>query len=124
MISGVVLAAGTGSRFGRTKQLALVDGKPMAQHAIDALTEAGVDEIVVVTGYDAVKVASALTLPVIARTVYNPNYPDGQSTSLAAALHALDEGSEAAAIRLGVDDRPVTADDSAVFEPSLTSRAG
>jgi molybdenum cofactor cytidylyltransferase len=105
VISGVVLAAGTGSRFGGpTKQLALVDGKPMAQHAIDALADAGVDEIVVVTGYDAVKVANALTLPAIARTVYNPNYPDGQSTSLAAALHALDDSSEAAVVLMA--DQP------------------
>jgi len=105
VISGVVLAAGTGSRFGgATKQLALVDGKPLAQHAIDALAEAGVDEIVVVTGYDAVKVAGALTLPAIARTVYNKNYPDGQATSLAAALHALDDSSEAAVVLMA--DQP------------------
>ena len=56
MISGVVLAAGTGSRFGGTKQIVVVDGKPLAQHAIDALDSAGVDEIVVV----ASKVPSSL----------------------------------------------------------------
>ena len=75
MISGVVLAAGTGSRFGGTKQIVVVDGKPLAQHAIDALSEAGVDEIVVVTGHDAVAVASALTLPRDARIVWNKALP-------------------------------------------------
>jgi CTP:molybdopterin cytidylyltransferase MocA len=70
VISGVVLAAGTGSRFGGTKQIVVVDGKPLAQHAIDALSEAGVDEIVVVTGHDAVAVASALTPPRV-RIVHN-----------------------------------------------------
>ena len=60
MISGVVLAAGTGSRFGATKQIVVVHGKPLAQHAIDALEAASVDEVIVVTGHDAVKVASAL----------------------------------------------------------------
>jgi molybdenum cofactor cytidylyltransferase len=109
VISGVVLAAGTGSRFGGTKQIVVVDGKPLAQHAIDALDEAGVDEIVVVTGHDAVAVASALTLPGNARIVWNKAYRDGQATSLAAAIHALDDDSEAAMI-LMADQPGVTAD--------------
>ena len=109
MISGVVLAAGIGSRFGGTKQIVLVDGKPLAQHAIDALSEAGVDEIVVVTGHDAVAVASALTLPRDARIVWNKAYRDGQATSLAAALHSLDDDSEAAVV-LMADQPGVTPD--------------
>ncbi len=109
MISGVILAAGTGSRFGSTKQLAIVDGKPLAQHAIDALVDAGVDELVVVTGHDAVRVASGLTLPSDARVIYNSAFPDGQATSLAAALHALDDESEAAVV-LMADQPGVTAE--------------
>ena len=104
MISGVVLAAGTGSRFGGTKQIVVVDGKPLAQHAVDALAEAGVDEIVVVTGHDAVRVAGALTLPPNARIVYNPAFREGQATSLAAALHALDDESEGAVVLMA--DQP------------------
>jgi molybdenum cofactor cytidylyltransferase len=109
VISGVVLAAGTGSRFGGTKQLVVVDGKPLAQHAIDALASAGVEEIVVVTGHDAVAVASALTLPGHARIVWNKTYRDGQASSLAAAIHVLDDDSEAAMI-LMADQPGITAD--------------
>jgi molybdenum cofactor cytidylyltransferase len=109
VISGVVLAAGTASRFGGTKQIAMVDGKPLAQHAIDALVEAGVAEIVVVTGHDAIAVASALRLPENARIEWNKAYKDGQSTSLAAGLHVLDDDSEAAVI-LMADQPGVTAD--------------
>lgn len=109
MISGVVLAAGTGSRFGGTKQLAIVQGKPLAQHALDALADAGVDEIVVVTGHDAVAIASALRLPETARIVWNKAYRDGQATSLAAGLHALDDASEAAVV-LMADQPGVTSD--------------
>jgi molybdenum cofactor cytidylyltransferase len=109
VISGVVLAAGTGSRFGGTKQIAVVDGKPLAQHAIDALAEAGVDEIVVVTGHDAVRVASRLSLPPLARIVYNAAFKEGQASSLGAALHALDDDSEAAVILMA--DQPGVAPD-------------
>ena len=109
MISGIVLAAGTGSRFGGTKQLADLGGRPLAQHAIDALAGAGVDELVVVTGHDADAVESALRLPPGGRFVRNPEFTKGQSTSLAAALHEVHEQSEAAVV-LMADQPGVDAD--------------
>ena len=104
MISGIVLAAGTGSRFGGTKQLVILDGKPLAQHAVDALAAAGMDEILVVTGHDAVKVASAVDLPDGGRVVHNPRFREGQSSSLAVGLHATDDESEAAVVLMA--DQP------------------
>lgn len=113
MISGVVLAAGTGSRFGGTKQLVLVGAKPLVQHAIDALAGAGVDELVVVTGHDAEAVEAAVLLPPQARFARNERYRDGQASSLAAALHDLDDSSEAAVVLMadqpGVTDAEVRA---------------
>ncbi len=108
MISGVVLAAGTASRFGSTKQLEIVGGKPLVQHAIDALAGAGVDELIVVTGHDAAAVEAAIVLPVGARFVRNPAFRSGQASSLAAALHEVDDASEAAVI-LMADQPGVTA---------------
>ena len=108
MISGVVLAAGEARRFGTTKQIAMLDGRPLVAHAIDALRGADVGEIVVVTGHDAEAVEAALPADVL--VVRNPRYRDGQSTSLGAALHALAEDSEAAVI-LMADQPGVTADD-------------
>jgi len=108
VISGVVLAAGTGSRFGGTKQLARVDGRPLVLHAITALRDGGVDEIVVVTGHDADEVEAIL--PEDVRAVRNPSYRDGQATSLAAALHALDPATEAAVV-LMADQPGVTGHD-------------
>ena len=98
MISGVVLAAGMGSRFGGTKQIVRLQGKPLAQHAIDSLAGAGVGELLVVTGHDAQAVESALVLPEKARFIRNSGYRDGQATSIAAALHDIDTRSEAAVI--------------------------
>jgi len=102
VISGIVLAAGTGSRFGGTKQLAELDGRPLVLHAVEALREGGVDEIVVVTGHDADAVEDIL--PAEVRAVRNASFRDGQSTSLAAAIHALDERSEGSVVLLA--DQP------------------
>lgn len=108
MISGVVLAAGGGSRFGGTKQLALLEGRPLVAHTIDALVEAGIDEVLVVTGHDADAVEAVL--PGNVRAVRNPAWRDGQATSLAAALHQVADDSEAAVILLA-DQPGVTAED-------------
>ena len=114
VISGVVLAAGLGSRFGGTKQLTAIEGKPMAQHAVDALDGAGVDELIVVTGHDAEAVEAAIDLPSGGRFVRNTAYRDGQATSLAAAFHDIAEDSEAAVILMG-DQPGITPEDVRVL---------
>lgn len=121
VISGVVLAAGTGSRFGGTKQVVEVGGKPLVVHAIDALLEAGVGEVLVVTGHDAEAVEAVL--PASARAVPNPAYRDGQSTSLAAALHAVAEDSEGAVILLADQPGIEAADVRALIDAFATTRA-
>jgi molybdenum cofactor cytidylyltransferase len=102
VISGVVLAAGTSTRFGETKQIALLDGKPLVAYAIDALRAAEVDELLVVVGHDEDAVRAVL--PDGVRTIVNPAYRDGQATSLAAALHDVDGSSEAVVVLLA--DQP------------------
>jgi CTP:molybdopterin cytidylyltransferase MocA len=84
VISAVVLAAGSATRFGATKQLEIIRDKPLPQHAIDAALAAGVDEIVVVLGHEADLVAAALRLPEIARVVRNPAYASGPGPALLA----------------------------------------
>lgn len=103
-VSCVVLAAGTSSRLGELKQLLDVAGKPLLQHVLDTASETGVDEIVVVLGHDAGRVAAALELPPRARTVVNDRFAAGQSTSLRAGLEAVDRDAEAALVVLG--DQP------------------
>lgn len=107
MITGVVLAAGTSSRFGRTKQLLELGGKPLVQHAVDAA--AVLDEAIVVLGHDAERVREALDLPANARVVVNPDYEQGQASSLAAGLAAAGPSSEAAVVLLA-DQPGITAD--------------
>jgi molybdenum cofactor cytidylyltransferase len=112
VISGIVLAAGTSSRFGSTKQLLEVEGKPLVVHAIDALRDAGVDEVLVVVGHDGERVRRAL--PEGVTVIPNPAYKDGQATSLAAALHDIDPSSEGAVVLLA-DQPGVTPEDVAAL---------
>jgi molybdenum cofactor cytidylyltransferase len=102
VIAGVVLAAGEGRRFGATKQLAEIRGRPLVLHAVQALRDAGVDEVVVVTGHDAEAVGRVL--PEGVRAVRNDGYREGQASSLAAAIRALGAEAEAAVILLA--DQP------------------
>jgi molybdenum cofactor cytidylyltransferase len=108
VFTGIVLAAGTSSRLGATKQLLEFDGKPLVQHAVDAASGAGLDEIIVVLGHDAALVEAALRLPSNGRVVLNPRYERGLSTSLAVGLQATDPASEAAVVLLA-DQPGVTA---------------
>ena len=120
MISGVVLAAGGGTRFGGTKQLAELDGTPLVLHAVAVLLEAGVDEVLVVTGHDAEAVEAALPRDV--RAVRNQAWRDGQSTSLAVALHEVAEDSEAAVILLADQPGVTGGDVRALIEAFLRTR--
>ncbi len=59
---GVVLAAGRGTRMKSElpKVLVPVLGRPMIEYVLDALVEAGIDEVIVVVGYRADLVRAAL----------------------------------------------------------------
>ena len=58
--AAVILAAGTGSRFGGGKIRAQLDGRPLLAHVLSAVHEAGVGRIVVVLGRDAGAVLAAM----------------------------------------------------------------
>ncbi len=105
MIAAIVLAAGASTRMGRQKlTLPMADGRALVRLAVEQVLAAGLDETVVVLGGDAEAVSAVLAgLPV--RTVANPRYAEGQSTSLRAGLDALRPGTEAVVIALG--DQPL-----------------
>lgn len=90
MITAIVLAAGTSSRMGTTKQLLPYQGTPMVRFVVERLLETQVQQVIVVLGHQALEVAEALAgLPV--QLVINQLYVCGQSTSLQAGLAALAE---------------------------------
>jgi molybdenum cofactor cytidylyltransferase len=84
------------------KQLLDWNGEPLLVHVLKAVAASGCDEVVVVLGYEADAVRGVL--PPTVRVVVNPDFAEGQATSLRAGLDACSEESEAAVVLLG--DQP------------------
>jgi CTP:molybdopterin cytidylyltransferase MocA len=81
-VAGVLLAAGSGSRFGQPKALVELNGQTLAQRGVQTLRAGGADPILVVTGAAPVELPGTYT-------VHNPDWRTGMGSSLRAALHAL-----------------------------------
>lgn len=103
-ISGIVLAAGSSSRLGQPKQLLELQGRRLLQHAVDAVEGAGLRDVVVVLGHEADVVRAAITTGKRTRVSVNPDYREGQATSLKVGLAAMDPNAQAAVVILG--DQP------------------
>jgi molybdenum cofactor cytidylyltransferase len=86
--AGIILAAGSSERLGRSKQLLNWNGKPFIVQVANNALSAGLDPVIVVTGADRDRVEAALIgLPI--KFVFNPDWALGQSTSLRAGLAVL-----------------------------------
>ncbi|HEX4418468.1 MAG TPA: NTP transferase domain-containing protein [Kofleriaceae bacterium] len=98
-IAAIVLAAGRGSRMGRNKLTAELDGEPVVRYTVRAVLESRARPAIVVTGHEAEAVRAALAgLDVV--FVHNPDYADGMSTSLRVGLAAAGQV-DAALVCLG-----------------------
>ncbi len=94
----IILAAGQGIRLGETglngpKAMLEVGGMPLLQRSLRLLSQAGVRQVVLVTGYRA-RSFESLNVPAgMALTkVHNPDFPSfGSALSLMLALHAANE---------------------------------
>jgi CTP:molybdopterin cytidylyltransferase MocA len=115
VIAGLILAAGAGTRFGSgegSKLLAELDGRPLLEHAIGALTAVeAVSRVVVVLGSRADQVLAQVAFgraePVVCR-----DWESGQAASLRCGLGALS----------GVDRVIVTLGDSPLVTPAVVAR--
>jgi len=101
-VGAVVLAAGASRRFGSPKQLAMVDGRTLLEHAIDGALRAGLAPIAVVVPIWLAETAGADDDRL--RWVRNPFPERGMSVSLRLGLAALGNDVGAAVILLG--DQP------------------
>ena len=102
MIGGLVLAAGAGTRFGGRKQLAELEGRPLLEHALRAMTAAPVGRVVVVLGALVEEVTATVDLHG-AEPCPCERWDEGQAASLACGLAELAD-CEAVVVTLG--DQP------------------
>ncbi|MCZ4281422.1 molybdopterin-binding/glycosyltransferase family 2 protein [Kiloniella laminariae] len=119
-ITALLLAGGQSRRMGKlNKLLQLWQGKPMVQWVVDSLEQSTVDNIIVVTGYDAEKIRAELADDKL-DFVHNPDFAEGLSTSLISGLKAVPADSDAVLVCLG--DMPLISKDQinqliSVFDP-------
>jgi CTP:molybdopterin cytidylyltransferase MocA len=108
-VSAILLAAGAGSRFGGGKLLAKLNDMPLVEHVLVALEASPVDKTVVVVGADAKRLREVCE-PYGFRIVENPEWTQGQSTSVRAGLRALGPEARAAVVLLA--DQPLVGADA------------
>lgn len=101
-VGAVVLAAGSSSRMAGSQKLLLeFDGRPMIKAVIEAASDGGCHQILVVYSSDEVKKAVGGD----AELVHNPRAYTGMASSMQAGLRALHPDMEAALVMLG--DQPM-----------------
>jgi molybdenum cofactor cytidylyltransferase len=104
-LGAVLLAAGSASRMGhRPKCLLELHGVPLIQRQLMTLSQAGVDEVVVVLGHYAADIQKAIA-PFPVKQSLNPHPDDGQNASLHLGLRALSAHCEAVLVALA--DQPL-----------------
>lgn len=105
-VAAIVLAAGTGSRFGGGKLLARLDGRPILQHVLDALAEAGIEDPFVVLGDDAEALEAVVNWRA-ARRARNPDPDRGLAGSLRIGWRAATRAARSpAAVLVVLGDQP------------------
>lgn len=105
MFPGIVLAGGKSSRMGRPKALLPIGqrGDTFFDRVTRTLLDAGIDDVVVVVGADAGAIRAGVQPRPRVRIVDNPDYEQGQLTSLLAGLRAIDTVGAAAALVTLID---------------------
>jgi molybdenum cofactor cytidylyltransferase len=102
-VSGLVLAAGASSRLGRPKQLLPYRSHTLLGHVLGIARSCPFDELLCVIGGQADAIKAAVDLRGV-EVVENPRFGEGCSSSIAAALSAVDPRSDVLVLLLG--DQP------------------
>ena len=107
-VTGLVLGAGGSTRLGRPKQLLPYGERPLLEHTLNTARDCGFDQIVVPIGGAAADVRERVDFTG-AEVVVNRAYGEGCSSSIAAALGALNQRCDVLVLMLG-DQPGVTPD--------------
>ena len=87
-IAGIVLAGGSAVRYGEPKQLLPWKGKPLVWHVAKKALTAGLSPVVVVGGAYTSQLGDALE-DLSVEIIHNPDWTEGQSTSVKVGLGAV-----------------------------------
>lgn len=102
-VFAVVLAAGTASRFGRSKQLQIIDGSTLVGRAMSTAHDVCGNRALLVVGHDRGRIVDAAGG--LGFVVVNENYEDGIGGSIAAATIAVAHVADALLLTLA--DQPL-----------------
>jgi CTP:molybdopterin cytidylyltransferase MocA len=105
MIPGIVLAGGKSSRMGRPKALLPIgsSGDTFFDRVTRTLLDGGIEDVIVVVGADAAAIRAATQPRAGVRIVDNPDYEQGQLTSLLTGLRAIEASHVTAALVTLID---------------------
>jgi molybdenum cofactor cytidylyltransferase len=94
MIIAAILSAGESSRMGRPKALLPIDGVRFIEKIVTSLRSTRVSKILVVLGHNAAEIQQKIS-DLAVDLVVNPDYKQGQLTSLRAAIRGIEAGKDA-----------------------------
>ena len=103
-VAGVILAAGSASRMGKTKQLLPFGKTTLLGQVVKNAGESELNEIIVVLGHRADKISQTIDIS-HTKIVRNKEYSKGQSSSLIKGLENVSSICDAAMFLLG--DQPL-----------------
>ena len=136
MITAILLAAGQSKRLrGENKLTKLFKGKPLINHILFSLIKSKVNNIVIVLGYEHLKIKTKLLKSKKINFVINKNYKKGMSSSIKTGLKKLPKNNKGFLIVLG--DMPnitkttinkiclsITRSDKEIILPKFKNRTG
>ena len=106
--AGIILAAGMSTRFGRLKQLLEIGDSTILSMVVDAAVKSDLDKVVLVLGHQADVIKKSLGNRLRnsgIKTVINPHYQEGMSTSLGCGL--MEIKSEFPSMMILMGDQPL-----------------
>ena len=102
MITAILLAAGQSKRLrGENKLTKLFKGKPLINHILFSLIKSKVNKIIIVLGFEHLKIKTKLLKSKKINFVINKNYKKGMSSSIKTGLKKLPKNNKGFLIVLG-----------------------
>ncbi|MEO6637668.1 MAG: nucleotidyltransferase family protein [Ginsengibacter sp.] len=88
MVSAIVLAAGLSARMGsKNKMLLPFDGKTVIEKVVKNIVASGIEDIIVVTGRDALQVHDLLQYSPV-KIIHNDDFTRGMTTSIQKGVYS------------------------------------